>query len=340
MSNPRLQINHTNTKGSIEEVSPQIHEEEDQQKQTDLLNQLKDLHLTKNQNLNVTKYTAENMNNPKRYPSKAEAINFFKKENLELWDDTNIEQAKQKQPDFSTILCADDNNVARIQLKMAIKDFGPTYLTVDGKQTIQAIIENNASRDEHFQLLVSDVRMPVLNGPDSIRLIQKYEKHFNIPIEQRSVMMLYTSESQEELILNFKVLSKDFNTLEKLRAKVTEIDQTIHAGEGIFKNQLRHAGIDIDKDDLNMEQFLIEGIHIEKIFMKTAKKEDFRAAIHSVNTLSDRLLQYQVAQVNKLDQAQPASGINQFGIFPAANTKVEPLCSEPVSMEKVPGLNK
>lgn len=213
----------------------------------------------------------------------------------------------------SLILCTEDHPMNQKILKRHIgSEYGVPHMASNGKEAIRLVLDKN-SQGEHYKLLISDVNMPELNGPEAIRILQDYEKKHQL---HPMIIIVYTEETDESLICNFRLLKEDYNTIEKLRGKVS----------ALTRENLKASGIDIDAN-LNREQFLaqflVEGIHINKVLSKKALKADFLNAINKVPTLDKHLKQYhanllateQPNQDNEMDRLGKEIISSQFGFF-------------------------
>ncbi|MFO7602550.1 MAG: chemotaxis protein CheV [Gammaproteobacteria bacterium] len=91
------------------------------------------------------------------------------------------------------ILVADDSSVARKQIKKTLDQMGvEVTLANDGKQAhdiLKQAVSDGSALTEHFDLLISDVEMPVMDGYTLTKAVRDDERLRDIPI------MLHTSLS-------------------------------------------------------------------------------------------------------------------------------------------------
>ena len=83
-------------------------------------------------------------------------------------------------PDWSkkTILVADDDPSAHVLLEAILEPTGvKTYTVYDGTEALTACIEH-----PDIQLVILDIRMPVMSGLEATRLIRKYRKKLPIVV--------------------------------------------------------------------------------------------------------------------------------------------------------------
>lgn len=89
----------------------------------------------------------------------------------DLKPETNGTSAKHTPPKLRRILIAEDNDLGRRQLQQLLESFDDPALEVhstsDGKEALQRLLEGN------FSLVITDLRMPQLDGMELIRAVQQ-----------------------------------------------------------------------------------------------------------------------------------------------------------------------
>lgn len=87
-------------------------------------------------------------------------------------------------------LIVDDSKFIRMQLRQTLEQFGMTCVEVEhGAQAIDLL-----RRDPHFDLMMSDVNMPVMNGLECVRVVRA-EK-----LAPSTSIVMVTTESDDSFI--------------------------------------------------------------------------------------------------------------------------------------------
>ena len=107
------------------------------------------------------------------------------------------------------ILVIDDEELVTESLKKLLKKSGyDVEIAKNGNEAIEKV------RDENFDLIVSDIRMPDLDGVEVIKMIREYLKLKNRPVVPEILMTGFASKENLEEAQKLKVadyLYKPFN---------------------------------------------------------------------------------------------------------------------------------
>lgn len=99
------------------------------------------------------------------------------------------------------ILIAEDDYVSRRFLLKFLSQFGDCDLTVDGMEAIEVFM---MSLDEkrYYDLICLDIMMPEVDGIKALKTIRKLELERNIPIENRTRIIMTTALNATDEIFN------------------------------------------------------------------------------------------------------------------------------------------
>lgn len=128
------------------------------------------------------------------------------------------------------VLIIDDMSTIRDALVAALKTLGFTNISqaVDGKQAFEKA--NEAAATQPFELVFSDINMPVCNGIEFLRLFRGHASYKGIPV------IMVTSENELHTILEAveagasSYVLKPFNP-KTIEAKVVEVFNKKPAGQ-------------------------------------------------------------------------------------------------------------
>ncbi len=109
------------------------------------------------------------------------------------------------------ILIVDDDELVRVTLKEFLILLG--LLVIEARDGVEGV---EKARDNDFHILITDYKMPVMNGIEMIREIQKFKRDFKI-----LVLTAFAGEITDDVVKElgiFTILQKpvDLGVLEKL----------------------------------------------------------------------------------------------------------------------------
>lgn len=90
-----------------------------------------------------------------------------------------------------SILLVDDDEIIRLKFKKVCKDLNVNHSIVEAENGEKALA---VLKDHHFDLIVSDLKMPVMNGIEFIKEVKKVDEFKNIPI-----VVMTTSTEHEDM---------------------------------------------------------------------------------------------------------------------------------------------
>ena len=116
-----------------------------------------------------------------------------------------------------TLLVVEDNTDARLFLQRSLEDEYQVLLAANGKEALRQLAKN-----DHVNIIISDVMMPVMDGMQLVRQIRKDIKFSHIP-----VILLTAKSSEEDIVAGLEegvadYLTKPFS-LAVLRLRIKKI---------------------------------------------------------------------------------------------------------------------
>lgn len=124
------------------------------------------------------------------------------KENFGGYDDF-IDIAKTSK-DSLEILIADDLLTNQIVLRCMLTDMGHRVTTVsNGRELVEALgaqlqMREKTAQDKTFDIVLTDVQMPVLDGVSAVKQIREREEQLDIPERERLPILLVTAHALVE----------------------------------------------------------------------------------------------------------------------------------------------
>ncbi len=115
--------------------------------------------------------------------------------------------------DDGNILIVDDDRFLSLALKRQLEDNGYSVFTATNGQEALEIIDDYGM--EFFSLLIIDVRMPILNGIELVKILKN--RHGEVPaiIVSASDEEKYINEARELGVLNYLHKPINYKTLMK-----------------------------------------------------------------------------------------------------------------------------
>ncbi len=98
-------------------------------------------------------------------------------------------------------LVVDDDLTTRVLLQEVLTEFGPVHTCVDGAEAMEAC-RKALSWGKSYDLICLDIRMPGLNGLETLRLIRQEEQRFGRTSEQASKVIMTTAADDLESVLS------------------------------------------------------------------------------------------------------------------------------------------
>ncbi len=103
-------------------------------------------------------------------------------------------------------LIADDSPGFRSLLQLILAPFGHCGLAEDGEECVR-LFEDAHKRNEPYDLVCLDLNMPKLNGIDTLKVIRNTERSWNIPDERKVNILMITSSTAREHIIEAHALN-------------------------------------------------------------------------------------------------------------------------------------
>lgn len=90
-----------------------------------------------------------------------------------------------------SILLVDDDEIIRLKFKKVCKNLNVNHTIVEAENGEKALA---VLKNHHFDLIVSDLKMPVMNGIEFIKQVKKVDELKQIPI-----VVMTTSTDHEDM---------------------------------------------------------------------------------------------------------------------------------------------
>ena len=155
------------------------------------------------------------------------------------------------------VLVADDSNIIRKVLTKILNELDiDVTLADDGKKALDLIMS------DYFDLVITDIEMPNLNGFELCRHIKSYQKTKSIP-----VIILSTYDKDNYIEKGFEVGASSYISKSNLQEQVPKVVKDLIKKSHIFKKQkiliLNKSELinNIIKDGLAKEGFIVQALN-------------------------------------------------------------------------------
>lgn len=97
------------------------------------------------------------------------------------------------------ILIADDEKIVRNAIRGVMKGYGECSTVADGREALNAIVYAD-KQDRPFDLIILDISMERMSGIEVLKAIRKLEDDKNVPLEERSKVIMVTGNSEANIV--------------------------------------------------------------------------------------------------------------------------------------------
>lgn len=97
------------------------------------------------------------------------------------------------------ILLAEDDLISRKFLSKVLSQYGDCDITVDGMEALDAFLLATKEKNP-YDLICLDIMMPKVDGVRVLKAIRTLEKQQNVPVENRSKVIMTTALSNKEYV--------------------------------------------------------------------------------------------------------------------------------------------
>jgi two-component system chemotaxis response regulator CheY len=99
------------------------------------------------------------------------------------------------------ILIVDDSFLTREILHDLLAPYGDCSIAVNGEEALQAV-ELSLEKQNPYQLICMDIKMPVLNGDQALVRIRELEKAAGIPPAREAKVIMTTGCDDPKTVIN------------------------------------------------------------------------------------------------------------------------------------------
>ncbi|MBF0573076.1 MAG: HDOD domain-containing protein [Desulfamplus sp.] len=99
------------------------------------------------------------------------------------------------------ILIAEDQNISREMLVKMLANIGQIEAFATGLEALKAF-ENAFDKSDPFQIMISDISMPVMSGLELLKAVRASEIKKNIDKEKRIKVLMFTSYADKDTIVS------------------------------------------------------------------------------------------------------------------------------------------
>lgn len=114
---------------------------------------------------------------------------------------TDVTQGHSEKKDLIRILILEDDPVSGKLLTNYLEPYGICDLVTDGRSAVE-FFHKAIRADDGYQLIFVDIMVPEIQGHDVLRLIRETEQKEEIPSEKRAKVIMTTSLSDAENIID------------------------------------------------------------------------------------------------------------------------------------------
>jgi two-component system chemotaxis response regulator CheY len=123
---------------------------------------------------------------------------------------TDITQSPGEKKDLIRILVLEDDPVSGKLITNYLEPYGDCDLVTDGKSAVE-FFQKAIQTDDRYQLIFVDIMVPEIQGHDVVRMIREMEQNENIPFEKRAKVIITSSLSDaENIIESFKAAGDSY----------------------------------------------------------------------------------------------------------------------------------
>jgi two-component system, chemotaxis family, chemotaxis protein CheY len=113
---------------------------------------------------------------------------------------SDVAQTSAQKKNFIRILILEDDQVSAKLLTSYLESYGPCDHVTDGRHAVE-LFREAIRTDDRYHLIFVDIMVPEIQGHDVLRLIRETEQKAGIPIEQKAKIIMTTSLSDAENII-------------------------------------------------------------------------------------------------------------------------------------------
>lgn len=133
---------------------------------------------------------------------------------------TDITQGHNEKKDLIRILILEDDPVSGKLLTNYLEPYGNCDLVTDGKSAIE-FFQKTIRANDGYQLIFVDIMVPEIQGHDVVRMIRETEQKENISFEKKAKIIMTTSLSDaENIIESFKASCDSYLVKPMRKAKL------------------------------------------------------------------------------------------------------------------------
>jgi two-component system chemotaxis response regulator CheY len=111
---------------------------------------------------------------------------------------------KNREEDVMNILIVEDEASSRLLLKSFLSEYGDISLAEDGGQAIE-IFRGAVDSGNYFDLVILDIKLPVMGGLDVLKTIRNIEAEFGIaPADGTKVIMSTALSDHKSVLVAFR----------------------------------------------------------------------------------------------------------------------------------------
>jgi len=113
---------------------------------------------------------------------------------------SDVVQSHTEKNDLMKILILEDDPVSGKMLANYLESYGKCDLTTDGKSAV-ALFQNALQSEDRYRLIFIDIMVPEILGHDVLKIIRETEQKKRIPIGKKAKIIMTTSLSDPENII-------------------------------------------------------------------------------------------------------------------------------------------
>jgi CheY-like chemotaxis protein len=119
-------------------------------------------------------------------------------------------------------LVIDDQNVIRKNIELLIGDFCDCTFATDGGKGV-AIFRDALESSDPFELVTLDIEMPIMNGHETLEMIRRIEKHYNVEgLDRVKIVMSTSLDDSKTVLTSFKGGCEAYVPKNQMRDKLVE----------------------------------------------------------------------------------------------------------------------
>jgi two-component system chemotaxis response regulator CheY len=152
---------------------------------------------------------------------------------------SDVAQTSAKKKNFIRIMILEDDQLSAKLLMTYLEPYGPCDHVTDGRRAVE-LFREAIGTDDRYHLIFVDIMVPEIQGHDVLRLIRETEQKEGIPIEQKAKIIMTTSLSDAENIIEaFKATCDSYLVKPIRKAKLINEIESLGLFRNLNKNQIR-----------------------------------------------------------------------------------------------------